>query len=418
MEKEAIIYLAGRFVPAVISLAFIILAIRYLGPVLYGRYSLLFYSALIAITFTYHWVQVSILKFLGHPSREFNIVVGRFYDLTIITALISTFLVFLAGFFYFHSDTPELLLVCAFTFLTHFYLFHMAILQVHHRSVRTAIIEGSDQLIMIATFLAGLFILGWKNQSLVFGALVVGLVGVLVLRFFIRVKGLLAIKRTRFYWDSRFFGKAVAFGYGVMFWLLFSHILMAFDRFVIAEYFGYQNAGSYSALKDLISKAVIFSGLPIYVSYQAKMVDLWHTNQKAAAWSEIKEALSFQSLVYILVFIVFMVIKSKLLESWLDIPEMNYWMIYLPLLLSAFLWQTALLLQRYVEFIFRINLMLIALALIVILNVIINLTLLPVYGIIVSPISMLASSTLYIVFVLVLSYVGRRKLKLSQKKDM
>ena len=53
---------------------------------------------------------------------------------------------------------------------------------------------------------------------------------------------------------------------------------------------------------------------------------------------------------------------------------------------------------------------LIALILIAILNIILNLTLLPVFGIIVSSLAMLAYSVLYIGFILVLSYVGRRKL--------
>jgi len=53
---------------------------------------------------------------------------------------------------------------------------------------------------------------------------------------------------------------------------------------------------------------------------------------------------------------------------------------------------------------------LIALILIAILNIILNLTLLPVFGIIVSSLAMLASSTLYIGFILVLSFAGRRKL--------
>ncbi|MFZ4564005.1 MAG: hypothetical protein ACOYNU_11540, partial [Bacteroidales bacterium] len=65
MKKEVLKYLAGRLIPALVSLALIVLAIRYLGPVEYGRYSLLLYMALLVITLDFHWVQVSILRFLG-----------------------------------------------------------------------------------------------------------------------------------------------------------------------------------------------------------------------------------------------------------------------------------------------------------------------------------------------------------------
>ena len=41
MKKEILKYLAGRFIPAIVNLALVILAVRYLGPAEYGKYSLL-----------------------------------------------------------------------------------------------------------------------------------------------------------------------------------------------------------------------------------------------------------------------------------------------------------------------------------------------------------------------------------------
>jgi O-antigen/teichoic acid export membrane protein len=102
MKKEVLTYLAGRFIPAFVNLALIILAIRFLGPVEYGRYSLLLYMALLVITLSFHWVQVSILRFLGAMPRETNIVMSRFFDLTLFSALFSTLIVVLTGIFYFN----------------------------------------------------------------------------------------------------------------------------------------------------------------------------------------------------------------------------------------------------------------------------------------------------------------------------
>ena len=126
MNKEVIKYLAGRFIPAIVSLALIVLTIRFLGPVEYGRYSLLFYMALLVITLDFQWVQVSILRFLGGMPKETNVVMSRFFDLTIFNALFSTLIVILAGVFYFDLAMVDLILVALFTFLTHFYLFHKA----------------------------------------------------------------------------------------------------------------------------------------------------------------------------------------------------------------------------------------------------------------------------------------------------
>ncbi len=411
MKKEVLKYLAGRFIPAIVNLAVIVLTIRFLGPVEYGRYSLLLYMALLVITLSFHWVQVSILRFLGGMPRETNVVMSRFFDLTIFSALISTIIVILFGVFYFHLGTIELILVALFAFLNHFYLFHQAILQAYHRSIRTAILEGTDQVLIMIVLLAGLFFFELRTSVLLFGSLVVGLAGVLILRTLIRVKGLLTIDLKHLYWDSRFSGKVIEFGYGITLWLFFSHLLMAGDRFIIMEYFGYHDAGMYSGLKDLLFKGVTFASFPIYISYQSKIVDQWNTHHKMEAWKTIKEAISFEILIFIIVFIVFMVSKPMLFADMLRIPEMDFWLIYLPVLMASFLWQVALLLQRFLELSFGAAYMLIAIGSCVLLNIILNLIFVPRHGIIASSLILLLTSVLYAGFMMLLALILSNRLQ-------
>ena len=410
MKKEVITYLSGRFVPAIVNLAVVILAIRYLGPVEYGRYSLLLYTVLITVTLTFHGIQVSILKFLGHASRENQIADNRFYTLTFFSAIISTLIVVLVGVFYFHLLTVELGLVALFTFLNHFYLFHMAVLQVHHRNIRNALMEGMAQVVTLVVLLTGLFFFRWHAAPLMFLALAGGLAGALLLRLITRVKGLVNLDRTKLYWDARFVGKVFDYGYGLALWLFFSHLIMAADRFVLTGYLGYHDSGSYAAIKDLISKAVIFTTLPIYLSYQSKIADRWHSHHKEEAWSVVKEAISFQVLVCILVFIVFMVIKSMIISRLLNIPEMEQWGIYLPLLIGGFLWQTALLLQRFMELFYKPLYMLVAIGACALINIVLNLVIIPYYGIVASPVIMLGTAMLYTGFLSLLLVTGRKRL--------
>jgi O-antigen/teichoic acid export membrane protein len=411
MKKEVLKYLAGRFIPAIVSLLLIILTIRILGPVEYGRYSILFYMVLLVITLSFHWVQVSILRFLGGMPRETNVVMSRFFDLTIFSALFSTLVVVLAGIFYFHLGMIELLLVALFAFLTHFFLFHQAILEAYHRSIRTAILEGADQLLIMIFLLVGLFVFEIRTSMLLFASLVAGLAGVLVLRFIIRVKGLLTIDLKHLYWDSRFSGKVIEFGYGIMLWLFFSHLMMAADRFIIMEHFGYHDAGMYSGLKDLLFKGITFASFPIFMSYQSKITDQWNTHHKLAAWKTIKEAISFEILIFIIVFIVFMVTKSMIFEDLLHIPEMDFWLLYLPILLASFLWQMAMLLQRYLELNFRSYYMITAIVMCVLINVVLNLIFVPRNGMVASSLILLLSSSLYTGFMFVLALISSKRLQ-------
>lgn len=410
MNNEVIKYLAGRFIPAIVNVAVIVLAIRFLGPVEYGRFSLLVYSVLLIITLSFHWVQVSIRRFLHGISGETTVVMSRLFDLTVLSALFSTLIVILLGVLYFHLSWLEISLVALFAFLNHFYLFHQAILQAYNRSVRMAILEGSDQLLIIIVLLAGLFFFHWKSSMLLFSSMAIGLAGVLLLRAFTRIKGLLTVDLKHLYWNTRFSGKMVEYGYSLTLWLFLSHLLMAIDRFIIMEYMGYHEAGTYSALKDLLFKCITFASFPIYLSYETKIVQQWNSRHRENAWVSIKEALSFEILVFIIFFILFMVIKQVLLQDILKIPGTNVWFIYLPLLLAAFIWQIALLFQRFLELVFRSVYMLLAIGVIVTLNLVMNLIFVPQYGLIASAMILLLASLLYAGFILVLSLIAGRRL--------
>jgi O-antigen/teichoic acid export membrane protein len=245
---------------------------------------------------------------------------------------------------------------------------------------------------------------------LLFSSLVIGLAGVLILRSFIRVKGLLTVDLKHLYWDSRFSAKVIGYGYAITLWLFLSHLLMAMDRFIIMEYLGYRQAGMYSALKDLLFKSITFASFPIYISYQAKVLNHWNSRHRKDAWVSIKEAISFEILIFIIFFIIFMVAKEALFQDMLLIPEIDVWLIYLPLVLAAFIWQVALLLQRFLELVYRSAYIIIAIGLIVLLNLILNLIFVPGYGLIASSLVLLFTSLLYAGFIVVLSIIAGRRL--------
>ncbi len=410
MKSEVIKYLGGRFIPALVNLAVIILAIRFLGPVEYGRYSLLFFTVLLVITLTFHWVQVSVLRFLSGMPRESDVVLGRFYDLTILSAVCSTLLVAAAGYFYFRLDGISLVIVSLYAFLNHFFLFHQAVLHAYHKSIRTAILEGSDHVIILLALLTGIFFLEWRSAMVLFASYVVALAGVLVLRSLIRVKGLFRVNLRKIYWDSRFFSRVVDFGYGLALYIFLSHLVLAADRFLVGGLLGIREAGMYSAVKDLLFKTVTFASFPIYIAYQSKIQDHWNSRHRVNAWTAAKEALSFEILIFIVAFIVFMVVKKDLFGRLLGLPELDNWRIYLPLMLAAFLWQVAMLFQRFTELFYRTSGLLLALTVTVALNIAFNAMLIPHYGLIAAAMVLFCTSLLYSGLILILAWRAASKL--------
>ena len=410
MKKEVFKYLAGRFIPAAVSLTVIILAVRLIGTVGYARYSLVLSVVLLSTTLSYHWIQVSMLRFLGSLPRETDEVTGRFFDLTLLSAVFSTAVVVLAGYYYFHLRGVELAFVAIFSFLNHFYHFHQAVFEAYHCTVRSAILEGADQVIVIAVLLIGLFMLHLSTAVVLFASLAIGRFGVLVLRSAIRKKGLINVDMKHFYWDTRFSGKVVEFGFDIALWLFFSQLLMSVDRFVIVEYLGYHEAGVYSVLKDLIFKGVTFSILPIYLSYQNKIVEQWNANHKQETWKMIKEAISFEILIFIIVFIAFMVVKEGLFTQILKIRELDNWLIYLPVLISAFTWQMILFFTRFLSLSMNSGYVLLTMGMTVMINIVLNIVLLPSMGIAASSISLLIACVFYLASVFFKCLIAERRI--------
>jgi O-antigen/teichoic acid export membrane protein len=399
MHKEIMKYLAGRFIPATVSIAVIIIAVKFIGPSEYGVFSLIFSLVLIMVTLSYHWIQVSIQRFLGAAPKDTDLVIGRFFDLTALSAAIATVMTLAILLAYLKLNLVSAIAVALITFLTHFYLYHQAVFQAYRRSLRYALIEGTDQLIILTALLAGLFFFHNYTSSLLLIAMAVGLLGSLIFRIFLRIQGLHTIQISKFYWDARFSGKVLEYGFGLTLWMLLYQFLFAADRFIIYEYLGLSDTGAYSALKDLVFKGVTFSVLPVYISYQTRIADEWSARHGLATWAKVKEAISFELLIFVIIFLIFMGLKKTILTDFLGLPQLDNWTVYFPLLMAAFLWQIALLLQRFLDLSVKSSFVLYSMLAAVAINVLLNILLVPILGVTSGSVALLTSSAVYLVLV-------------------
>jgi hypothetical protein len=85
-------------------------------------------------------------------------------------------------------------------------------------------------------------------------------------------------------------------------------------------------------------------------------------------------------------------------------------MIYLPVLLAAFIWQAALLLQRFLDLAIRPRFTIGAIGVVVVINLVMNMVFVPIYGLVASSLSLFCSALLYGGFVTVLAVNAVRRL--------
>jgi O-antigen/teichoic acid export membrane protein len=367
-------------VPAVVNLALIILALRWLGKEIYGQYSLVFYFVMLVSTFSVGWIQQSTLRFLSSYKESLHITVVRIQVLSFISSLVGAVIVIVGGLLYFDLKIVDCLILSLVLGLYNYLLVRLTIDQSLFKPVQYAVREGLYNIIMLVSFIILVFYLDRKDYLSIFIAMMTGLICIV---FLPRQKGSgspITLKRSDKYLDAEFSRKMWSFGIMLSVWLSISYLFNIANRFFIKEYAGYEEVGLFSSIYDLIFKISGFVCMPILLAYHPRVTSLWNQGMKKQALGEVKRALLFESLVFVVVAAVFMTCRTLLYDKVLHLNESGLgWMSFI-LVISAFLWQAALLVHKALEMMLKLKGMISAIVISLIVNIIANIILIPVYG--------------------------------------
>ncbi len=386
-------------VPALVNLALIIFALRWLGKEEYGRYSLIFYVLMLLSTFGYGWIQQSILRYFSIYKAQQGVAVMRFSILTLLSSVAGAIIFMFLGPLYYQISFGETLLLAVIIVLYNFLALGMTISQAGFKPWRYALREGSYNLLMIISFAGLVLILGQKSYTSLFQAMFISLIATVVLPFLFRFRKKLHWRWSPAYFNILFFKKMWSFGILLSIWLSVSYLFNIANRFFIKEYSGYADVGLFSSVNDLIFKISGFVCMPVLLVYHPRITALWNDGKRKEALKEIKLALSLEALVFAGIFIVFLPSMTFLYDNVLKINEGNLFWMSVMLIGSAFLWQAALLVHKPLELLFRLKEMIISIAIALVVNVTGNLLLIPVYGYRAAAVATLGGVVTYIVLV-------------------
>jgi O-antigen/teichoic acid export membrane protein len=409
MKRDVLIYFAGKIIPALVNLAIIVLAVRFLGNAEYGKYSLVFYATMLLSTLTFGWIQQSIIRFLSAYPGEQVLFINRFYFLTLISTLSAFMIGIFLCFFYFHLSWAETAVVVTYIFMYNIYLFHLILNQTNRKSINYAILEGSYNFIFFVIFIVLVMIFNQHLFIVLFVAMVLGLFITELLRITILPGGKIGLDPSRIYFDSGFSKKVFNFGFPITIWLFLSYLITISDRFIIKEFSNYEDVGTYSAVKDFIIKISTFSTLPILLAFHPIIVEKWNNNNRKEAMKLIREGLKYCMLMAVFVFIVFVIFKSLFYTMVLHLQVDSEVLVSSALIGSAFLWQAAMLLHKPLELLLKPRLMLVAIVASLAVNTLANLVFVPRYGYPASAVITLVSVITYIIVIFVFLFRFRKQ---------
>jgi len=409
MKKDVMIYFTGKMVPAVVNLLIIILAVRFLGEAEYGKFALVFYAVMLTSTLTIGWIQQGILRFLSSAGPEEAVAVNRFYLLTLFSTAVGMIMVTITCLVYFHLSWTRTLVAAAFILLYNIFQFHLTLNQTRLRSFRYALLEGSYNLFYIGLFLVLVLIFGRKGFMVLFVAMTAGLLATESVRVVLMPGARAGIDRHLLSFDREFALKVFGFGFPIMIWLFLALFMSMGDRFIIKEFATYQEVGTYTAVKDFIIKIATFSTVPVLLAFHPAIIGKWNAGEKRAAMKLIRKGLIYCLLIAVIIIAGFLLLHPFFYHQVLHISPVRPLLVSASLVLSAFLWQAAMLLHKPLELLLKPNMMLAAILVALVVNLGANLVFVPRIGYPAAAVIALVSVAVYIAVVVVIVFRFHRQ---------
>jgi O-antigen/teichoic acid export membrane protein len=395
MKKDVIIYFLGKSIPAIVSLVMIVLVVRFLGEDQYGKYSLIVYIAILVTQLSFTWIQQSMIRFLSFYKEKPGEILSRLFFLTVISTVPAILIMFLVCHFYFNLNLYELLIVVFYTSMYILFIFRLTLYQAYMKPLKYASYESIYSIFLLVFLFGFIYFIAYKNFIIVFISMGAGFLLTEIVHGLFLAEPIYKIDLGRIHWDKIFTKKVMDYGLPLTIWIFISTFTMMADRYIIKEFDGYAAAGTYAAIKDLVTKISTFTILPISIAYSAKINDAWNSKNSLKAKSLIREALVIELIVGLLVSIGFLVFCQVFYSGILHLRGEGLFFTSMFLIASVFLWQGAMFFQKPLELLYKQRTMVLLILLSLGVNVLLNLILIPKFGFPAAAVNALVSVALY-----------------------
>lgn len=375
LNRDTLIYAAGKILPAVSVLGLMWAGLRYLGSADYGKYILLANTSTTITAFSSGWIQQSIIRYSG-MGMEKHESIGRmpFNRLLFFSSLFAALVTGLVCRAYLGESWAVSSAACLYTLIFNAYTIQLSLLQSGMNAKRFALTESLAAAAGILIVLTVFLVLPAPGFLFMLGGTATGYLTALLFNSGITSK---LPKKNDIH---LLFKRYISFGGPLTVWLFLSSLFNIADRFMIEHYFSYREVGQYSAVYDLIYKISAFLSVPVLLTYHPRIAGDWNRSDFHSAGRHIRAAVFLEIILMFLMFLAFLLLGSTLLplllnETWGEAATWHYQLIF-----SSMIWQISMFLHKKMEMMMKLHIMLAGIILSLVLNLTLNTMLLPVYG--------------------------------------
>jgi O-antigen/teichoic acid export membrane protein len=375
LNRDTLIYAAGKILPAVSVLGLMWAGLHYMGSADYGKYILLANLSATITAFTSGWIQQSIIRYSG-MAPEMPESIGRtpFQKLLLLSSTSAAMITGLVSVVYLQESLTVSLAVSVYSFIFNTYSIQLSLLQSGMKAKRFAVTESLAAAGGILIVLSVFLVLPSPGFLYMLGGTALGYFTSLL--FNTGITNQLPEKDEILLLFKRY----ISFGGPLTVWLFLSSLFNVADRFMIEHYFTYREVGQYSAIYDLIYKISAFLSVPVLLTYHPRIAGDWNRCDFRSAGRHIRAAVFLEIILMLLMFFGFLLIGSTILplllnDVWNETSTWHYQLIF-----SSMIWQISMFLHKKLEMMMKLHIMLGGILLSLGLNLTLNSMLLPVYG--------------------------------------
>ena len=400
--NDSLFYVFSKFIPGVISLAFLYLIIELVGLDEYGKYSLKITQYTLIASFCFGWINQSQLRYESSKKTK---KITLSIDIILVASITVFFVVAIIN-FYGTNTIEERSVIKSFICVLSigFFSYYKTCLQSSFFSKSILFLTIAQSVFFISIPLIIKNYMAVDSEYLALSTAASFFVASLFLML-IKLK-LLEFEKIKIKNSILKIKKWIIFGLPVSAWASIGLLLPFLDRYFISIYLSDFDAGQFSSIDEISKRIFSFIIFPFTMALHPRLTKLWDENRR-----EKVESILFKFIIVLFSFFAFSAIllsifKLKfffLFETVIPSISENSIDLIFPLVLSGIIWQISFLTHKIIEFEQKTYLMTLLIIGSVIINIFGNYFYLPRYGIITTAYTSLISSTFYCVGTLLFS---------------
>jgi O-antigen/teichoic acid export membrane protein len=404
--RHTLNYLLSKVVPGVMGLLSVVVFVRMLGYVEYGRYAIVHAIAMAFSSGMAGWLSQGTLRYQSKHSTPADL--SSFLRATNIGAALSV----LGGgaalgiaFRFSGTHSYETKIVAAGLFAAA--LVYTVCVSRLQASLSSAAVMRVEAIRAVTAFVVPALLI-WLTGKQDHRLLLLGVLAGYAMPIIGRVHtGKVSLKTIATRWSSRltqreklFLLEVLRYGSPVAVWLLCQQAMIVADRYIIQMYEGYSAAGIYASLYDVIIRSFSLVFMPITLAVHPLVMHRWNRGPRKGAVSMVQSALRYQFALFLPICAGLFLFRSGISRLIVGTEDPRAAAIVLPLAVAGFLWQTSLLAHKPLEIVCQTKRMLIGVSIALALNIVGDYCLIPIFGYEAAAFVSMAGGLLYLLLVL------------------